>query len=37
MKHALESLVWRYSAGRQVKDYMEKAYLPVAGATSSEL
>jgi starch phosphorylase len=37
MKHALESLVWRYSAGRQVKDYMEKAYLPVAGAVSSEL
>ena len=37
MKHALESLVWRYSAARQVKDYMEKAYLPVAGATSCEL
>ncbi len=37
MKHALESLVWRYSAGRQVKDYMERAYLPVAAATSCEL
>jgi starch phosphorylase len=37
MKHTLESLVWRYSAARQVKDYMEKAYLPVAGAISSEL
>ena len=37
MKHALESLLWRYSAARQVKDYMERAYLPTAGATSCEL
>jgi starch phosphorylase len=37
MKHALISLVWRYSAARMVKDYMEHAYLPVAGATTCEL
>jgi glycogen phosphorylase len=37
MKHTLESLVWRYSASRMVKDYMLNAYLPVAGATSCEL
>jgi starch phosphorylase len=37
MKHALASLVWRYSASRMVKDYMERAYLPVAGATTCEL
>ncbi|HXB96616.1 MAG TPA: alpha-glucan family phosphorylase [bacterium] len=37
MKHTLESLVWRYSAARMVKDYMEKAYLPTAGAISAEL
>jgi starch phosphorylase len=37
MKHTLVSLVWRYSAARMVKDYMEHAYLPVAGATTCEL
>lgn len=37
MKHALLSLVWRYSAARMVQDYMEHAYLPVAGATTCEL
>jgi len=37
MKHTLESLVWRYSAARMVKDYMQHAYLPAAGATSCEL
>jgi starch phosphorylase len=37
MKHTLHSLVWRYSAARMVKDYMEHSYLPVAGATSCEL
>jgi glycogen phosphorylase len=37
MKRALVSLVWRYSAARMVKDYMEHAYLPVAGATTCEL
>jgi starch phosphorylase len=37
MKHTLESLVWRYSAARMVKDYMHHAYLPVAGALSCEL
>jgi starch phosphorylase len=37
MKHTLESLVWRYSASRMVKDYMLHAYLPTAGATSCEL
>ena len=37
MKHTLESLVWRYSAARQVKDYMELAYLPVSGSISAAL
>jgi starch phosphorylase len=36
MKHAMESLGWRFNADRMVKDYAERFYLPAASATSSE-
>jgi starch phosphorylase len=37
MKHAIQNLGWRFSADRMVKDYAERAYLPVASATSTEI
>lgn len=36
MKHAIQSLGWRFSADRMVKDYTERFYLPAAGAASAE-
>ena len=36
MKHAIESLGWRFNADRMVKDYAERFYLPAASATSTE-
>jgi starch phosphorylase len=36
MKRAFKSLGWRFNADRMVKDYVERFYLPAAGATSSE-
>jgi len=36
MKHAIQSLGWRFSADRMVRDYTERLYLPAASATSSE-
>lgn len=36
MKHAIQSLGWRFSADRMVKDYTERFYLPAASATSAE-
>jgi len=36
MKHAMESLGWRFNADRMVKDYAERFYLPAASATSAE-
>ena len=36
MKHAIESLGWRFSADRMVRDYTERSYLPAASATSAE-
>ncbi len=35
MKRSMQSLVWRYGAARMVGDYMERFYLPAAGAPSS--
>ncbi len=37
MKRTMQSLAWRYSAARMIKDYMEKCYLPAAGAVSCEM
>ena len=37
IKHALESLAWCYNADRMVVDYAQQAYLPAAGATTSQL
>jgi starch phosphorylase len=36
MKHAMQSLGWRFIADRMVKDYAERFYLPAARATSTE-
>ncbi len=36
MKHAIQSLGWRFSADRMVRDYTERFYLPAASATSAE-
>jgi starch phosphorylase len=36
MKRAIHSMGWRFSADRMVMDYVEKAYIPAAGGTSSE-
>jgi starch phosphorylase len=36
MKHAIQSLGWRFNADRMVKDYAERFYLPAASATSTE-
>ena len=36
MKHAIQTLGWRFSADRMVKDYAERFYPPAATATSSE-
>ncbi|HQI80490.1 MAG TPA: alpha-glucan family phosphorylase [Deltaproteobacteria bacterium] len=36
MKHAMQSLGWRFIADRMVKDYAERFYLPAAMATSAE-
>ncbi len=37
IKHALQSLAWCYNADRMVVDYSQQAYLPAAGATTSQL
>jgi glycogen phosphorylase len=34
MKHAIQSLAWRFNADRMVRDYAEHCYLPAAGASS---
>jgi starch phosphorylase len=36
VKRAIHSMGWRFSADRMVMDYVEKAYIPAAGGTSSE-
>ncbi|HOP47811.1 MAG TPA: alpha-glucan family phosphorylase [Desulfobacteraceae bacterium] len=36
MKHAMQSLGWRFNAARMVKDYTERFYLPAAIATSAD-
>jgi starch phosphorylase len=36
MKHAIQSLGWRFSADRMVRDYTKRFYLPAASATSAE-
>ena len=37
VKRAIQSLGWRFSADRMVKDYVLKTYIPAAGGTSSEV
>ena len=37
MKHSIMSLGWRFNADRMVMDYVEKCYLPAAGAPSSAM
>jgi starch phosphorylase len=37
MKHAMQTLGWRFSADRMVKDYAERSYLPAASAVSTEM
>lgn len=36
MKHAIQSLGWRFNADRMVRDYVEHFYLPAARAISAE-
>ncbi|MBN2255056.1 MAG: alpha-glucan family phosphorylase [Deltaproteobacteria bacterium] len=36
MKHAIQSLGWRFNADRMVKDYAQRFYLPAAGAVSED-
>jgi starch phosphorylase len=36
MKHAMQTLGWRFIADRMVKDYVEQFYLPAASSTSTE-
>jgi glycogen phosphorylase len=36
MKRAIRTLGWRFSADRMVMDYVNHAYVPAAGGTSSE-
>jgi starch phosphorylase len=36
MKHAMQTLGWRFSADRMVKDYAERFYMPAASAISTE-
>jgi starch phosphorylase len=36
MKSAMQSLGWRFSADRMVRDYAERFYLPAASANSAE-
>ena len=36
MKHAMQTLGWRFIADRMVKDYAERFYMPAASATSTE-
>lgn len=35
MKWAMSSLGWRYNARRMVRDYLQEAYLPAVGATTT--
>ena len=37
MKRAIRTLGWRFSADRMVMDYVQQAYVPAAGGTSSEM
>jgi starch phosphorylase len=37
MKHSIMSLGGRFNANRMVTDYVEKCYLPAAGARSSAM
>jgi starch phosphorylase len=37
MKSAMRSLGWRFSADRQVMDYVLKCYVPAAGGVSSDM
>jgi len=37
MKHAIQTLGWRFNADRMVKDYVESSYLPAANATSTDM
>jgi starch phosphorylase len=36
MKHAIQTLGWRFSADRMVMDYVLNAYIPAAGGTSRD-
>jgi starch phosphorylase len=36
MKRAIRTLGWRFSADRMVLDYVQQAYIPAAGGTSSD-
>jgi starch phosphorylase len=36
MKRAIRTLGWRFSADRMVMDYVQRAYIPAAGGTSSD-
>jgi glycogen phosphorylase len=37
MKHAIQTLGWRFNADRMVKDYAERSYLPAANANSLDM
>ena len=37
MMNSISSLAWRFSAHRMVADYVQLAYLPAAGGTSSDM
>jgi glycogen phosphorylase len=37
MKHAIQSLGWRFNADRMVSDYVEHFYLPAVRGVSAEI
>jgi len=37
MKRSVQTMAWKFSSDRMVMDYVNKAYVPCAGGTSSEM
>ena len=37
VKHAMQTLAWRFNADRMLRDYAETAYIPAAGGVSADM
>jgi starch phosphorylase len=37
VKHAMQTLAWRFNADRMLRDYAENAYIPAAGGVSADM